>query len=320
MCPVLFSIPGPPLWAAILLSALLGGASLVLEIVEERRAGIYPNLPRLVVMPAVGVVVGAAISAALHRWGPVAVRSWGTMLMIGFSGGLLWAIYDTRDDEQIDADTLIDVTLAILVGAVLGARLLAVVLNWSDFSGNPADILKVWEGGLSFHGGLLGGIVGAALYISRREVSFFRVADLLTPSIAIGYAVTRVGCFLNGCCWGTPSDLPWAIPLPHISGPGDPTVPRHPAQLYAALGSMLIFGLLLVARRRLRVPGHLFLSYLIFYSAMRSVVEIFRRGASAEIYTPVPALTVAQFASIWIALAAAVIMLATRGRTGDADQ
>ncbi|MGI5816905.1 MAG: prolipoprotein diacylglyceryl transferase [Armatimonadota bacterium] len=296
----------------MLLCAILGGGALLLEILEQRRLGNYPRVARLIVMPLIGIAIGAGVSLGLHRWGPVAIRSWGTMLMIGFIGGMLWAMWDSRNDDEVDPDLLIDVTLAILVGAVIGSRLLAVALNWGDFAGQPIEVLKVWEGGLSFHGGLIGGIVGAWLYIARREVSFLRIADLLAPSIAIGYAVTRVGCFLNGCCHGAPSDLPWAIALPHIAGSGDPLVPRHPAQLYAALASLAVFGLLLLVRGHLRRKGHLFLAYLIFYSAGRFVVEFFRRGASAEPFGPIPALTVAQFASICIAVAAGAVMLATR--------
>lgn len=320
MCPVLLMIPGPPVWAAVILCLALGGLALLYDVVEQKRLGVWPSAGRLVAVPAAGIAVGLAITLALHRWGPVPVRAWGTMLMLGFIAGMLWAMWDTRDDDEISADMLVDVTLAILIGAVIGARLLAVALNWGDFARSPVQILKVWEGGLSFHGGLIGGIVGAWLYSSRREVSFLRIADLLAPSIAIGYGLTRVGCFLNGCCHGIPSDLPWAIAMPHIAENGGALVPRHPAQLYAAGASMAIFGLLLLLRRLLRRPGHLFLSYLILYSAGRFVVEFFRRGASAEPFAPIPSLTVAQFASICIALLAGALMVATRERPDKADR
>jgi phosphatidylglycerol:prolipoprotein diacylglycerol transferase len=320
MCPVLFSIPGPPTWAAVLLCLIFGAAAFALEAHEQRRLGTWQNRPRLALMTLVGVAFAFAISFALRRWGPVPVRSWGTMLMVGFLAGLAWVIWDTRDDDDVDVDTLIDVTLAILVGAVLGSRLLAVALNWSDFAGRPEDILKVWEGGLSFHGGLVGGFGAAALYLWRRGMSIPRMADVLTPSVAIGYAFTRVGCFLNGCCHGSPSDLPWAIPLPHIPGNGLEGLPLHPAQLYGTLGSLIIFGLLLLIRGHLRRPGHLFLSYLILYSISRSIMEVFRAGASAEAFGPIPALTVAQFASICIGLGAAALMYATRCRTAPAEE
>ena len=296
MCPVLFSIPGPPTWAAVLLCLIFGAAAFALEAHEQRRLGTWQNRPRLALMTLVGVAFAFAISFALRRWGPVPVRSWGTMLMVGFLAGLAWVIWDTRDDDDVDVDTLIDVTLAILVGAVLGSRLLAVALNWSDFAGRPEDILKVWEGGLSFHGGLVGGFGAAALYLWRRGMSIPRMADVLTPSVAIGYAFTRVGCFLNGCCHGSPRDLPWAIHLTPLP------------------------GMLLLIRGHLRRPGHLFLSYLILYSISRSIMEVFRAGASAEAFGPIPALTVAQFASICIGLGAAALMYATRCRTAPAEE
>jgi phosphatidylglycerol:prolipoprotein diacylglycerol transferase len=286
--------------------------ALLLEVLEQRRLDTWPHLPRLILMPLIGVAVGVGISVGLNRFGPVAVRSWGTMLMIGFVGGMLWAMWDSRDDEDINADVLIDVTLAILIGAVIGSRLMAVALNLGEFASDPIEVFKVWEGGLSFHGGLIGGIVGCWLYVWRRRLSFRRLADLLAPSIAIGYAVTRVGCFLNGCCHGAPSDLPWAIALPHVAGTGEGGIPRHPAQLYAAIASLIIFGLLLLVRKYLRRDGHVFLMYLVLYSAGRFVVEFFRRGASAEASEIIPSLTVAQFASICIALGAGAVMVATR--------
>jgi len=298
------------MWAAVLICVVLGAGAFLLELHEQRRLGSYPDRARLAAMPLLGIAIGAAVSFALNRWGPVAVRSWGTMLMFGFLLALAWAIYDSRTEDDINADLLIDVTLAILIGAVVGSRLMAVALNWGDFAGHPIDIVKVWQGGLSFHGGLLGGVAGCWLYMSRSEVAFLRIADFLSPSIAIGYAVTRVGCFLNGCCHGTPSDLPWAIALPHVAG-GGADVTRHPAQLYASLASLIIFGLLLAVRKHLGRNGHLFLAYLIFYSIGRFIVEFFRRGASAEPFGPIPSLTVAQFASICIALAAGAVLAAT---------
>lgn len=310
MCPILFEIGAPPMWATIAIALVFGVIGLILGILDQREDGDRRsvNLLRALPMALAGVAVGAAVAFALQRWGPLQVRGWGTMLTVGFAAGLLWAIYDTRKDEQITVDLLVDLTLAILVGAIVGARLISAALNWPDFARDPLELLRVWEGGLSFHGGLLGGFLGAAIYIHRRPISMARVADMLTPSITLGYAITRVGCFLNGCCYGAPSDVPWAITLPHLSGHGE-IVPRHPVQLYATAASLVIFGLLLLIRRHLNRQGHLFLVYLILYSLARFGLEHFRRGVSGEIFAPLAPLTVAQFASALVALLAAILMV-----------
>jgi phosphatidylglycerol:prolipoprotein diacylglycerol transferase len=227
----------------------------------------------------------------LFHLGSLAIHSYGVMLMLGFLAGI-WLSSRQARKLGLPSDLPVDLSVWLLLSSVLLARLTYAALNWGDYASRPLDILQVWkEGGLSFHGGLLGGVLAVLLFSRRARISFWLLADMLSPGLALGYAIARVGCFLNGCCYGAPTCLPWGVVFPGLT-----TEPAHPTQLYASLGSLLICLLLLRLQSRLRAQGQLFLLYLMLYSVLRLIMEIFRRGASAqELFTGV---TQAQAASL----------------------
>lgn len=315
MYPVLCQLGPLPGWAGVLMVVVFAAAALLVERGEQRRLGVWPDGRRAALVAVIAGAVGLLLWTALRLWGPMPVRAWGTMLMLGFLAGMGWALYDARRDEAVTLDLMIDLTLAILVGAIVGARLLSVALEWHSYAAGYGSPWRIWEGGLSFHGGLIGGTVAGIALIRRRGLSVPRMIDLLAPSIALGYAITRIGCFLNGCCYGAPTESGWGVHFPGL----DPALAYHPTQLYDAALTMVIFGLLLAVRGRLRRPGHLFLLYLILMSAARFGIEQLRRGASAEVLGPLAPLTYAQAASIAIAVAAGAWMLidARRARPGE---
>ncbi len=291
---------GPwPDWAAAL--AIVLGAALVLYVDLRGRQADGEDEPaptgRLVVLGLIGAALGMGLWLAVNRWGPVKVRSWGTMLMVGFGLGLAWAAHASRDEEDITLETLIDLTIVILIGAIVGARVVSALLNWQDFAQHPGQLLRVWEGGLSFHGGLIGGWGAGSILIVRRGLGYGRIVDLVIPSVALGYAITRVGCFLNGCCYGIPTDGPLGVCFHELAG-NEGLVPRHATQLYAAALNIGIFFILIKVKPRLRRPGHLALVYLVLYSVYRFAVEYLRRGATAHSYDLIPSLTQAQAASV----------------------
>jgi phosphatidylglycerol:prolipoprotein diacylglycerol transferase len=189
-------------------------------------------------------------------------------------------------------------------------------MHWQDFAGKALTVLYLWQGGLAFHGGIAGGIIGGYLFARIRKLSFPLLADICAPALALGYAITRVGCFLNGCCYGHECDLPWAVTFPANTDAGG--VARHPTQLYAVLANLIIFAVLARLYPRVSVRGNLFLLYLVLYSVYRFIVEFFRRGATANVFAPLAPLTEAQTASIIIGLGALVwLLLRARGlRTG----
>ena len=228
----------------------------------------------------------------LFHIGPIEVRAYGAMLVLGFAIGIWWAIREARL-RGLPPERMIDAGLAALIGGLIGARILYIVLDpylgWRDLP-------FIWRGGLSFHGGLAGGMLAVAIYGFIVGVSPALIFDTGAPSMALGYAIARIGCFLNGCCYGCPTNLPWAFRFRDPTT-GAWTPPSHPAQLYAAIGSLTAFGILMWLRPRARVHGQLFIAYMGLYGVVRFVVEIFRKGYTSGPPIPGP-FTAAQVASI----------------------
>jgi phosphatidylglycerol:prolipoprotein diacylglycerol transferase len=240
----------------------------------------------------------------LFRVGPVAVHSYGTLLMLGFVAGVLLSRREARR-LRLSPEVPLDLGIWVLIAGVVCARALFVALNWADFAPHPLEVLYVWrEGGLSFHGGLLGGVLAGLLFAQRRGISFWTLADMVAPGLALGYGIARFGCLLNGCCYGAPTDLPWGLRFPLWPDSQITTEPSHPTQVYSALGSFLIFAALMAMRGRLRGQGQVFLLYLMLYAPVRSAIEVVRKGYTARVL--LDGLTEAQVASIAIFLAAAV--------------
>lgn len=248
----------------------------------------------------------------LFRIGPFTVHSYGTLLMIGFLAGILLARRQARR-LGLSSELALDLALWILIGALPAARALFVALHWPDYAERPAEALYLWkEGGLSFHGGLLGGVLAAALFSRRRRLPFLTLADMVTPGLALGYGIARFGCLLNACCYGAPTSLPWGIRFPIFPDSSILTEPSHPTQVYSALGSFAILTFLLWVQPRLRARGQLFLLYLASYSVLRSAVEVLRRGYTARVLAH--GITEAQALSAAIFIGALAGLLILRGR------
>ena len=229
--------------------------------------------------------------AILFHIGPVPIRAYGFMLWVGFMIGLFYTARAARRTD-IKPEHVVDVALYALIAGIVFAHLASVILDLPYYWKNPSEISGLWSGilsssgglrGLSFHGGLIGGVGAAYIYTRRKGINFLAMADLCSPAVALAYGVTRIGCFLNGCCYGIPTNLPWAVRF-HV----DPfstalTPPSHPTQIYAMLASFLIFRLLLSVDKRRSYTGQVFLSYLAMYSVYRFLIEIFRKGVTAEV-------------------------------------
>lgn len=231
------------------------------------------------------------------------IRSYGLMMVVGFMLGIWRAVRVSKKRYNIEPDRVYDIALVALLGGVIGARAVYILLNpgtetWSGF-------FAVWQGGLSFHGGLACAMLLGYIYTRIAKLSFWNVADLVAPSLAIGYAFTRIGCFLNGCCYGAPTNLPWGV---RFYENGVLTPPSHPTQLYATIANLLIFWLLTKLERMHRKPGFVFVGYLGLYSIYRFLVEYLRSGYSASQWAF--GLTQAQGVSLAVIAASAIIILA----------
>lgn len=237
----------------------------------------------------------------------IPIRSYGLMMVIGFALGLWRATRISGKRYGIAPERVYDLSLVVLLSAIVGARLVYILLNMHDES--FSEFYAVWNGGLSFHGGVLFALLGGYVYTRFAGLGFWDCADLLAPSVAIGYAFTRIGCFLNGCCYGAPSNLPWAV---RFNENGILTPPSHPTQIYAFLANIVIFFLLTRLERLKRARGFIFASYIGLYSIYRFLVEFPRKGYSAQVWGF--GLTQAQAVSIIIVLVAAVVVWITYRR------
>ncbi|MCR3922594.1 MAG: prolipoprotein diacylglyceryl transferase, partial [Firmicutes bacterium] len=231
----------------------------------------------------------------LFRIGSFEVYAYGVTLAIAFTVGAL-SLARQGKEVGLPEEKLLDLTIWIMVAAVVGSRLLYVLLELPVYLADPLAVFNVRSGGLSFHGGLIAGVVVGLWFARRNSLPQGKVADLVAPYLALGYAIVRIGCLLNGCCYGSPTDLPWALPSAYV----DNTL-RHPTQIYAFLAALLIFLLLLYRRRKIRFEGQLLLEFVMFYSIYRFMVEFFR-----EVSSYVGFLTLGQAASLLGAVAAFV--------------
>ncbi|MGC9320478.1 MAG: prolipoprotein diacylglyceryl transferase, partial [Armatimonadota bacterium] len=226
-------------------------------------------------------------------------------------------MYLDRDRYGFTGTDVLHVALLGFAGGIIGGRLGYVLLNLSEYAGEPLEALNLWSGGMSWHGGVAGALLVLGIGTRVMGVSLARAFDLSAPGVALAYAIARVGCFLNGCCWGRSTDLPWGVVFPPEAAGAPAGEPLHPTQLYAVAGTLLFtLPVLLALSPRLRRPFDRFLGFLVLSSVVRFVVEVFRRGASAEVFEPIPQLTIAQVASLAIiVVGVAVILIRERPST-----
>ncbi len=207
--------------------------------------------------------------------GPIEVRWYGIAYVLGFvAAGYLLRSLVRRWNVDLSDEDVIDVVLVAVIGLLIGARLGYVLFYgngsyWED----PLSVFRVWDGGMSFHGGLIGILVAGAWVARRKGVSPLTVFDLGAVGAPIGLFLGRVANFVNGELWGRETDVPWAMVFPNA-----PTAyPRHPSQLYEALlEGLVLFLVLFVLSRRRRPTGVVLGVFLTLYGAFRFFVEFFR--------------------------------------------
>ncbi|OGC09932.1 prolipoprotein diacylglyceryl transferase [candidate division WOR-1 bacterium RIFOXYA2_FULL_37_7] len=225
----------------------------------------------------------------LFRIGNVNIYSYGFMVSLGFLAGILLAYYLARK-VKIDPDKILDAALFLFVGAIFGARLFYVIFFWHELN-SPWQAFMVWNGGLVFYGGVLFGILGLILACKILKISVLDMLDIVAPATMLGYAFGRIGCFLNGCCYGEECAFvfPWAVKFPHLTGL------RYPTQIYASIAGLLIFAVLFFLLSRRKFPGQIFAVGLSLYATYRFFIEFFRTNAKVFLN-----LTLAQWASLFL--------------------
>ena len=225
----------------------------------------------------------------LFTIGSFPIYSYGVMIALAFITAILFAMKEAKRIGE-NPERILDISLYVILGTLIGGRLGYVIFHLDYYLKNPIEILYFRQGGLSFLGGFLIAFFLCWLYFKRTKLSFWKYADIVAPSIAIGIGIGRIGCFLNGDDYGFVSEN-YGIKFPSLFMPpvylqqlkdgliasGSPyTLPVIPTQLYSSLYGFLIFFVLLWMKKYKKYDGHIFLNFLVLYSISRFVIEFFR--------------------------------------------
>ena len=240
--------------------------------------------------------------------GPLQVRWYGLMYLFGFIAGWTLGRYRaTRPGSGWTSQQVDDLVFYIALGIILGGRIGYVLFyNFDVFLQDPLLLLRIWEGGMSFHGGLLGVLLAMGLYARKAGKDYFQVTDFIAPLIPPGLFFGRIGNFINGELWGRVSDVPWAM-LFHTPGAGD--LPRHPSQLYqAALEGLALFVILWVYSARPRPTMAVSGLFLLGYGMFRFITEFFRQPDAHLGFVAFDWLTMGQLLSLPMILMGALFM------------
>jgi len=250
----------------------------------------------------------------IARFGPVTIYSYGLMIGIAFLSGIYVARLEAIR-KGIKIDVVYDAVFYLVIGALIGARIYYLAFfEPAMFIKEPLSIFKIWQGGIAIHGAILGGILAGLLFSKfHHNISFFRLADLVAPSLILGQAVGRIGCFLNGCCSGKACDLPWAVQFPETA------TAVHPTQLYESAALFLTFAFLYRLHARKRFDGQLLGWYLVLYPGARFVVE-FVRYHSSNAWLWQDRLSDAQGISLALVATGAWLLVARSQETGVRSQ
>jgi phosphatidylglycerol:prolipoprotein diacylglycerol transferase len=249
--------------------------------------------------------------------GPVTITWYGIFVAAGFLFGL-WTASRRALAERISPETIIDLGPWLLIGTIVGARIMYVVTYWHEaFAGRPfVEVFEVWHGGLVFYGGFIGASLACILFVVTRKLSLWKMADVLAPSIALGSFFGRWGCLMNGCCYGKPTTMPWGIQYP--PGLELPVGKVHPTQIYDSLLNLCLYGFLAWLFRRKKFDGQIFAVFLICYALVRSFVEIFRGDYPPQMHYLGGWATPAQLVGIGIGLIGVLLLWVLPRPSGDA--
>ena len=207
------------------------------------------------------------------KFGNIEIRYYGLIWLFSFFISLGFLNFlAKRKKIKINKEEIFELVFYILLGGILGARLFYVlVYNFGFYLVHPWEAVAIWHGGLSIHGGLLGGLLSGLIYCRRRKIDFFALADVFVIPLAFCLCLGRIGNFINGELYGRISSLPWAVKFPGVDGF------RHPSQLYESLKNLIIFAVLWnLNKKRLR-KGTAFFLFITLYSLFRFLVEFFRQ-------------------------------------------
>ena len=213
----------------------------------------------------------------LFQLGKLNIYAYGFFIVLGFGAGVFFTILKAKKvGIEVPLERVIDILFYSVLSAIVGSRILFVLIHFDFYRENPLKIFKLWEGGLVFYGGLIFAIGISMGYMRWYRLPIWRLTDLVSPSIALGLFFGRIGCFFAGCCYGKETSLPWGIPFTDPNSLARLNVSLHPTQLYDAASSLAIFFFLNWREKRKTFDGQIFFLFLLFYSISRFFIEMLR--------------------------------------------
>jgi phosphatidylglycerol---prolipoprotein diacylglyceryl transferase len=255
----------------------------------------------------------------LAELGPISVYTYGVLLAAAYLAGLQLALVRARA-RGLDASRVMDLGIYVIIAALVGAKLLLLVVDFEYFSQHPGELFSLFRSGGVFYGGLILAVAVAFWHMRRHRLPLWTTSDVFAPGIALGHVIGRLGCFFAGCCYGRPTDIAWAVtftsPLA-AANVGTPLgVALHPVQLYEAGAELVILGLLLWFERKGRpFPGRTFWGYVLVYAVSRYVLEFYRGDPRGEVLS---LMSTSQFISVLLVPVAIVMLVRLSRRPADA--
>jgi phosphatidylglycerol:prolipoprotein diacylglycerol transferase len=204
------------------------------------------------------------------------VRWYGIMVALAALVAVLWVVWEVRRGAKLSYETIFTAALIAIPSGVIISRLLHVIDLWGYYSQHPGQIIGA--SGLTIYGAILGAILGIWVYSKFSKLNFAYFADLVAPGVILAQAIGRIGCTINGCCYGVPTSLPWGVVYTHPQCYAPLGVAVHPTQLYEIAYLLIIFGVVFSLRGRLKPQGSLFLVYISLYSLWRVGIDFLREG------------------------------------------
>jgi len=258
---------------------------------------------------------------------PVALHTYGVLIATGFMLAMTLAKRQGEREGE-DPDRIVDMAFYVLLWGLIGARAVFILTKFDQFARNPFEIVAFWRGGLVWYGGFIGATLYVYFSTRKHRLNPLKFLDIVMPATALAHSFGRMGCLAAGCCFGLPTDKPWAVTFPDESmahaaqhneglvGYGDATLAIHPTQMYEALGEIGLFWLMISMRPHKRFHGQLFLTWLALYPVLRSTIEFFRGDSERGVW--MFGLSTSQYLSILVAGFAAYLFfhLRKQGKVG----
>lgn len=248
----------------------------------------------------------------LLKIGSFELASYGLMTALGYAAAALYLLPRLKK-INLDKDTFWNLIFIAFMGALIGAKLLFIIVSWPQLGATLADkianIVRDLRYGFVFFGGMIVSVASLIFYMKKKGLPVLKTSDFLIVGLPLGHALGRIGCFLAGCCYGRPTDMPWGVTFtnPHaLVAPEFVGVPLHPTQLYEAAGNLILFFILHKLYNKPHKNGMILLAYVSCYALMRFIIEFFRGDFRGEY---ILGLSPSQLISLLTALAAGAVWI-----------